>query len=1068
MNTKFLMIPVVVFMVGLCTAEVVFEEDFESAQDYQNKWQVVSGWSLVKSRINGRKTTVLDIKGSSEGLSVRGGLGDFDYEADFRVIKQGGGFLFRARDVNNLYMLWFAAEDDLFYPHTKKNSKYSSLKQPISALAQVGQWEGKEPFQGGRFGFRCVANGDIDEHIQVDNIKISTSKPVSPELQIERSGLPRMIVAGQPFEVRVNVQNTGWKTLKNLRAKLSLPQGLKVVKGEKTQSCRSLKTGADRGFSWKVRAQDVMAGQMEIAVTCNELPTAKKIPFDCVVNSVLPTVLSAKPAREAAARIDANGSVILENQNLRMVFVKSPKGYSAAMVYVYDRKKWKQVAVSQPIGHVAYRTAGGKNVESNILPTSCEILDAGGPLAQVRFAAEKIDEDGVWWNFVYTFQLESGKDTVRTHYQSWADKDRQLLYFQGPDLYAGEGSFGARKSKALFPGLEYLESHEKSSSDRDMNQFSTRDKSPMANRYAPHPYKVTIPLMAVEADNCLVGVMWDILQKWDGEHFAPSARFASPNFKDNQDNHLMGLFLPSIPEFVPVNGDRASKAYPLKANQKITLDAYIVADASAQLLDILDHYLAAYGMPEKLALPVTYDEALELGVIGYMKTVYDPKVVGTKLWGASSAAPFPGPCAILWMQSLYTKDPGQKKMLRDRIDLIVNKAMEKKGMAGLTDEFYFVPYAPFDMPGGTAVRTHLLPLYIGHLEGGLAAWKKRVYEKLIDTQRADGSWEYLGLESCKQGDGIVVGTVAEHTGCVLQYARITGDERALKAGMKALKYMERFVVPRGSNAHEVPVLTPEIQAAGYAVWCYLEAYQITGEKRYLERAKYWGKTGVPFVYFWEAPDRPVMQYATTPVLGASWRKYGWFGIPVQWCGLPHGYWILKLAEYDQSFPWRAIGQGMLDSGIEQMLMNRDRKPGTYADFLTLIGKYEIGGPGWEPELLMKSIFLMRGHGVEVNSKVLHRGNKRIHVSTGAVLKSAELAKRGRSVIFELEYPTGEISYAVVAGMSSKVKVEKDGRVLHQTDNLEAAGEGWKINADGLVLLKLKQDKPLVKINVIKK
>ena len=42
------------------------------------------------------------------------------------------------------------------------------------------------------------------------------------------------------------------------------------------------------------------------------------------------------------------------------------------------------------------------------------------------------------------------------------------------------------------------------------------------------------------------------------------------------------------------------------------------------------------------------------------------------------------------------------------------------------------------------MRSHLLPFYIGYLEGGLAAWKKRVYEELIDKQRTDGSWQYLG------------------------------------------------------------------------------------------------------------------------------------------------------------------------------------------------------------------------------------------------------------------------------------------------------------------------------------
>ena len=130
--------------------------------------------------------------------------------------------------------------------------------------------------------------------------------------------------------------------------------------------------------------------------------------------------------------------------------------------------------------------------------------------------------------------------------------------------------------------------------------------------------------------------MWDAMQKWDGEHFVPSARFASPNFKDKQDNHLMGLFLPSIPEFVPENGDRAAKPYPLKANKKITLKAYIVAEARGEVLDMIDHYFAAYGMPEKIDVPITYDEALEWGRIGYMKSVYDPESQGNQTLGAVS------------------------------------------------------------------------------------------------------------------------------------------------------------------------------------------------------------------------------------------------------------------------------------------------------------------------------------------------------------------------------------------------------------------------------------------------
>ena len=117
------------------------------------------------------------------------------------------------------------------------------------------------------------------------------------------------------------------------------------------------------------------------------------------------------------------------------------------------------------------------------------------------------------------------------------------------------------------------------------------------------------------------------------------------------------------------------------------------------------------------------------------------------------------------------------------------------------------------------------------------------------------------------------------------------------------------------------------------------------------------------------------------------------------------------------------------------------------------------------ELYMKSIFLLRGQGVEVDTKVLHAGDRRVHVSTGGVLKSAELTKTARGVSFELEYPAGETSYAVVAGLEPDVRVKKNGRVLARTDDLEAADEGWKVSADGLLLLKIKHDKLAVRIDV---
>jgi len=111
---------------------------------------------------------------------------------------------------------------------------------------------------------------------------------------------------------------------------------------------------------------------------------------------------------------------------------------------------------------------------------------------------------------------------------------------------------------------------------------------------------------------------------------------------------------------------------------------------------------------------------------------------------------------------------------------------------------------------------------------------------------------------------------------------------------------------------------------------------------------------------------------------------------------------------------------------------------------------------------------MRGMGVEVNTKVLHAEGKRIHVSSGGLLKSAVLAEQARRVTFDVQYPAGETSYATVAGMGADVEVKVNGRVLARVDNLDAAPEGWKRSAEGLLMLKIRHDEGPVKISVAEK
>ena len=51
---------------------------------------------------------------------------------------------------------------------------------------------------------------------------------------------------------------------------------------------------------------------------------------------------------------------------------------------------------------------------------------------------------------------------------------------------------------------------------------------PLDNRLVPHPYKITVPVMAVEMQKSIVGIIWNPLDTWDGENQMLSAMFRFP------------------------------------------------------------------------------------------------------------------------------------------------------------------------------------------------------------------------------------------------------------------------------------------------------------------------------------------------------------------------------------------------------------------------------------------------------------------------------------------------------------------------------------------------------------
>ncbi|MGQ9605993.1 MAG: hypothetical protein ACUVTW_07300 [Thermogutta sp.] len=251
-----------------------------------------------------------------------------------------------------------------------------------------------------------------------------------------------------------------------------------------------------------------------------------------------------------------------------------------------------------------------------------------------------------------------------------------------------------------------------------------------------------------------------------------------------------------------------------------------------------------------------------------------------------------------------------------------------------------VPTTPTLVPGGG----HLSDDYAFFLTGRAEIWaqsQRGRAQHAIRAQQPDGSYRYSGKYLKGHFEDTASGYCALFARHLLEYAYETGDEEALQAGVRTLEYMQRFRTPRGAQTWELSLHTPDILASAHLVAAYVRGYELTGNREYLELARKWAITGIPFVYLWA--EHPVMLYATIPVYGATnWIAPNWMGLPVQWCGLVYAYALTMLAPYDATLDWNRLAWGILISGEQQQVPEGDRKAGTLPDSFSLASQNRNG------------------------------------------------------------------------------------------------------------------------------
>ena len=404
-----------------------------------------------------------------------------------------------------------------------------------------------------------------------------------------------LTILGRPGQLRARLTNGGGEALRDVVVQATVSAGGAELTDGAARTIATLPPGASTELTWGYRATQ------EGPVTFGLASGKTAVATETMVSQDIPTPqASAQPAALAGER-----AAWIANDRVALVLVRSGSRFARGRLSAFAAGEARAMAV---LPHLAALGLKGSEALVDLDLTGAGAESRGDAATLILSGTTR--QGGATITATLTLKLAKGKSWIDMDYTLTTDQALSITAFRGPWLWAGEGSFGGQQDLALFPGLEYMEAGETSS--------STLDIAPPANlRFAPHPNMITVPSMAVAKGGDVVGLMWDPLQKWDGEHQKPTAVFASPNFVENHANHLLGLCLPSIPDYLQPNELQAKTPYELAAGKTLTLSAAIYAEANSEVLRSMDLYLARYGVPPLPPLPRSYTDDLVMSLKSY-------------------------------------------------------------------------------------------------------------------------------------------------------------------------------------------------------------------------------------------------------------------------------------------------------------------------------------------------------------------------------------------------------------------------------------------------------------------
>jgi hypothetical protein len=497
-----------------------------------------------------------------------------------------------------------------------------------------------------------------------------------------------------------------------------------------------------------------------------------------------------------------------------------------------------------------------------------------------------------------TLTLDARQPLCRLAYRLVSQANQYARYVRGPWLKVGEGSFGAAKTDGLLPGVEWLRGDEWSSGT---DWF----KDPWALRVVPHPHKVAAPLMAISHQGWGVGLAWEPTRQTSGwfnyRRSRPQPVFASPNFIDRRNHHLLGLMAPDVQGEADENQVYRDPPLELHLAQRVEFDAEVSVVRGDSLAVLVD-WVRRRGLPPVPTPRWPLPEALDRIAAAYVGHLWHPG----QGFGVAQTPGAIGPHVPRFAAAYVARNP-DTPLARQLADCVA----------------WCQAQAP--PPAADPAR--------GRQQG----------EQLLAAQRPDGSFPFdpQGRHYVKD-DFVVATTYLEPMGLagdtalditlmpvlsLLPLAARLDEPRFAAAARRALDFCLPLQRPEGGDYWETPLHAPNLLAAGHAAVAYALGWRHFGTQLYRQRAAHWIRCLLPFTHLWEPAGCPML-YNTKPCLCASdWYFANWVRDHVQWevletfaLAVAHG---VCWAEVDPEIDWRQYQEGVTVAALRWLIDHRD-------------------------------------------------------------------------------------------------------------------------------------------------